>query len=188
MLMTILHWPLNLIRGRINWVGWLAFDFFLVAMGSLFFSCAGLQGGSQLVKPIDENGLQQRLRQARGKVVLLNFWATWCDPCVEEFPDLMKITQEFRPHGLEVILVSIDEPEDLEKKVNPFLQTQGVAWPTYFKKTRDDEVFINAIDQKWSGAIPATFIYDSNGILAKRFIARQSYETLAAALRPLFSP
>lgn len=183
--MTILHWPLNLIRGRINWVGWLAFDFFLVAIGSLFFACAGLHGGSQIVKPIDEKGLQQRLQQARGKVVLLNFWATWCDPCVEEFPDLVKIAQEFRPRGLEMILVSIDEPEELEKKVKPFLQNQGVTWPTYFKKTRDDEVFINTIDPKWSGAIPATFIYDANGVLVKRLIAHQRYEAFAAALQPL---
>lgn len=186
--MTILHWPLNMIRGRINWRGWLAFDFFFIAFCSLLAACAGWRGDAKLVQPIDEKGLQQRLQQARGKVVLLNFWATWCDPCVEEFPDLMKIAQEFRPRGVEMILVSIDEPEDLETKIKPFLQAQGVSWPTYFKKTRDDEVFINAIDKKWSGAIPATFIYDPNGILAKRFIARQSYETLAAALRPLFSP
>jgi thiol-disulfide isomerase/thioredoxin len=138
-----------------------------------------------LVRPIDENGLQQLVKQARGKVILMNFWASWCDPCVEEIPDLLKITREFRPYGLEVILVSIDEPEDIDTKTAPFLKAQGVNFRTYIKKTRDDEVFINSVDKKWTGAIPATFIYDKNGVLVKRLIAQQNFETFAETLRTL---
>lgn len=148
---------------------------------SWLFSCAG----SRLLRPIDETGLQEALKRANGKVVLLNFWATWCAPCVEEFPDLVKIAREFRPRGLEIILVSIDDQEEIDKKAGPFLQMQGVTFRTYFKKTRDDEAFINAIDKKWSGAIPATFIYDRNGQLVKNFIAQQNYKTFAEALQPL---
>ncbi len=151
----------------------------------LFYGCAGTLGHSGVVRPIDEIGLQQLVKQARGKAVLLNFWATWCEPCVEEFPDLVKIAGEFRPRGLEIIFVSIDEPEDVGSKVLPFLNAQGVAFPTYIKRTKDDEAFINAIDLKWSGAIPATFIYDANGALVKRFVAQQSYKTFTEALQPL---
>jgi thiol-disulfide isomerase/thioredoxin len=148
-------------------------------------SCAGSRGGSELVRPIDETGLQQLIKQARGKVVLLNFWATWCEPCVEEFPALMEIARQFQPQGLQIIFVSIDEPEDIDGKVLPFLKAQGVASRTYIKRTKDDEAFINAIDVKWSGALPATFIYDANGTLVKRLVAQQSFETFAEALRPL---
>ncbi|MCI0691125.1 TlpA family protein disulfide reductase [candidate division KSB1 bacterium] len=137
------------------------------------------------MQPIDENGLQQLIKQACGKVVLLNFWATWCEPCKEEFPDLAKIAREFQPRGLQVIFVSIDEPEDVDGKVLPFLKAQEVAFRTYIKRTKDDEAFINAIDAKWSGALPATFIYDTNGTLVKRLVAQQSFETFAEALRPL---
>jgi thiol-disulfide isomerase/thioredoxin len=160
--------------------------FFLpFAFCCLLFSCAGWRGGSKLVQPIDENGVQQLIKQAAGKVVLLNFWATWCEPCKEEFPDLVKIAREFQPRGLEVIFVSIDEPEDIDAKVLPFLKTQGVGFRTYIKRAKDDEAFINAIDAKWSGALPATFIYDANGTLVKRLVAQQSFETFAAALQPL---
>jgi len=157
----------------------------LFAFCSLLSSCAGLRSGSKLVQPIDENGLQQLITQARGKVVLLNFWATWCEPCVEEFPALMKIARQFQPQGLQIIFVSIDEPEDIDGKVLPFLKAQGVISRTYIKRTKDDEAFINAIDEKWSGAIPATFIYDTNGTLVKRLVAQQSFETFSAALRRL---
>jgi len=157
----------------------------LFAFCFLFLACAGLRGESQLIRPIDETGLQHLLKQSRGKVVLLNFWATWCEPCVEEFSALMKIAREFRPRGVEIILVAIEEPEAIAQKVKPFLRAQGVTFRTYYKKTRDDEVFINAIDRNWRGAIPATFIYDANGVLIKKFIAAQSFETFVAALRSL---
>ncbi len=162
-----------------------AFCCLLFAFCSLLSSCAGLRGGSKLVQPIDETGLPQLITQARGNVVLLNFWATWCEPCVEEFPALMRIAQQFEPQGLQVVFVSIDEPEDIDGKVLPFLKAQGVVFRTYIKHTKDDEAFINAIDTKWSGALPATFIYDTHGTLVKRLIAQQSFETFADAVQPL---
>jgi len=161
------------------------FCFLLPVLGLLFCACAAVRGGWPPVRPVDEKRLQELLQQSRGKVVLLNFWATWCEPCVEEFPDLTKIAREFRPRSVEVILVAIDEPEEIAKKVKPFLRAQGVTFQTYYKKTRDDEVFINTIDRNWRGAIPATFIYDANGVLIKKFIAAQSFETFTAALRSL---
>lgn len=157
----------------------------LFAVCSLLTFCAGMRGGSRLVQPIDENGLQQLIAHARGNVVLLNFWATWCEPCVEEFPALIKVSQQFQPQGLQVVFVSIDEPEDIDSKILPFLKAQGVASRTYIKRTKDDEAFINAIDVKWSGAIPATFIYDTNGTLVQRLVAQQSFEKLAEAIQPL---
>jgi thiol-disulfide isomerase/thioredoxin len=157
----------------------------LFAVCLLFTTCAGSGNSYDVVCPIDERGLRQFIQQQRGKVVLLNFWATWCEPCVEEFPDLVGIARQFQPRGVEVILVTIDEPEDIETKVVPFLKKQGVTFHTYVKRTQDDEAFINAIDLKWSGAIPATFIYDTNGILVQRFVAQQNFKIFAEALQPL---
>ncbi|MDZ7291120.1 MAG: TlpA family protein disulfide reductase [candidate division KSB1 bacterium] len=159
----------------------------LLVMGLLLSACSKSHVGTDMVRPIDETGLQQLLKASQGKVILLNFWATWCEPCVEEFPDLMKIARQFQPLGVELILVSVDDPEEIDRRVIPFLEKQGVFFRTYIKDSKDDEAFINAIDVKWSGAIPATFIYDVNGALAKRFIARQNFKTFSEALQPLLS-
>src|SRR5574341_507697 len=159
--------------------------FLRVALSSLLFSCAGGRGHSSLVRPINEAGLRKLIKNASGKVVLVNFWATWCEPCVEEFPDLMKLAREFQPHGLEIIFVSIDDPEEIEAKVLPFLKAQNVPFRTYIKQAKDDEAFINAIDAKWSGAIPATFIYDMNGALVKRLVAQQNFKTFVETVQHL---
>lgn len=114
--------------------------------------------------------------------MLLNFWATWCAPCVEEFPDLVRIANE-NPDRLTVIAVTIDAEEDVQSKVIPFLIKQATPFPSYIKNTKDDEAFINNIDPKWSGAIPATFIYRPDGTLALRLVGQQSYEKFLQALR-----
>ena len=154
--------------------------FWLLAFCWLLSAC-----NSSRVRPIDEAGLQKLIASSSGKVVLVNFWATWCEPCVEEFPDLMKLAREYQPRGLEIIFVSIDDPEEIDAKVLPFLQAQNVSFRTYIKQVKDDEAFINAIDPKWSGAIPATFIYDTNGMQVKRLIAQQNFKTFAEAIQPL---
>lgn len=151
----------------------------------LSIACAGSRGDSAMVRPIDERGLQALIQQHHGKVVLVNFWATWCEPCIEEFPDLVQIARQFQPLGVEVIFVTIDELEEVSKKVAPFLKAHEVTFRTYVKKTRDDEAFINSVDVKWSGAIPATFIYDTNGVLARRFVGQQDFKIFAEALQAL---
>jgi thiol-disulfide isomerase/thioredoxin len=158
---------------------------FLLLALCVFIACAGSRGNSAIVRPIDERGLQALIQQHHGKVVLVNFWATWCEPCIEEFPDLMQIAHQFQPLGVEIIFVTIDEVEEVATKVSPFLKAQEVGFLTYVKKTRDDEAFINNVDMNWSGAIPATFIYDANGALARRFVGQQNFKIFAEALQAL---
>jgi thiol-disulfide isomerase/thioredoxin len=134
------------------------------------------------VEPIDEKKLNDILQKNRGQLVLLNFWATWCVPCVEELPDLVRVANE-NAGRLTVIAVSIDEEEDIASKVIPFLQKYGAPFSSYIKKTKDDEVFINSIDPKWSGAIPATFIYGADGTLRQRMIGQQDYEKFSQAVQ-----
>jgi len=139
------------------------------------------------VESVDEKKLNDILRKNHGRVVLLNFWATWCVPCVEEFPDLVRLAQEERDR-LAFIAVSIDEEEDLASKVVPFLEKHGMVFDSYIKKTRDDEAFINNVDAKWSGAIPATFIYRPDGTLAQRLVGQQTYEKFLQAVQLATAP
>jgi len=137
------------------------------------------------ILPVDEVGLKHLVADFKGKVVVLNFWATWCTPCIEEFPGLLRLQRTYRDKGLELIFVSIDHPKKSLTQVGAFLRRMKVDFPTYIKKTADDEVFINSVYGGWSGAIPATFIYDRQGRLMHNRIDTQSFEQLAVLVVPL---
>jgi thiol-disulfide isomerase/thioredoxin len=101
------------------------------------------------------------VKNAQGHVVLVNIWATWCPPCVEEFPDIMKLYQKYQDRGLKIIFVSADF-ENQTESAKAFLKEQGVDFATY-QKSGKDMAFINTLDERWSGALPATWVYDASG-------------------------
>jgi len=123
------------------------------------------------------------VRSARGDVVVVNVWATWCDPCRHEFPALLRVRREFAPSGLRLILVSADFA-DQRPKIVQFLAQQGVGFQT-FLKAENDMSFINALDPAWSGALPATFVYDRSGKLHDFWEGEATYEAIAGKVRAL---
>ena len=131
------------------------------------------------LKPQDIPAL---IESERGKVILLNVWATWCKPCVEEMPYLLDIAVKFGPEDLSLLLVSMDALADSQKAVIPFLRERGVKSPYYIKAKGPDEPFINAVDSSWSGAIPATVIYDRKGRKVEQFEGGQSRESFERAV------
>ena len=118
------------------------------------------------------------VKAAKQKVVVVNVWATWCIPCREELPDLLKLRRDYKDRGVELLLVSGDFSSEREQAA-AFLSEQGVDFPTYIK-TGDDMAFINAFDPKWSGALPATFIYDGQGKLRHALLGKSSYAQFEA--------
>jgi len=115
------------------------------------------------VTPVKAQDLLNAVHAPGAKVVLLNVWATWCGPCREEFPALVKLGRTYQGRGLRVILVSADAETELPN-VKTFLAKHGVSFPSHLKAQKDQE-FVNGIDLRWSGALPATFIYDGSGKL-----------------------
>jgi len=105
--------------------------------------------------------LARLINERNGKTLLLNIWATWCQPCVEEFPDLIKLAQT--DTSVEVIGISVDYPDEIHIKVTSFLEKLKVPFKIYIAKFEKQEDFITAIDTAWNGAIPATSIYDRRG-------------------------
>lgn len=99
--------------------------------------------------------------RAGARATLVNVWATWCAPCREEFPALLRAAQARDRQGLRLVLVSADVPDQLPA-VRRFLAAQGVNDTSYLKNG-DDMAFIDAMDPRWSGALPATFVYDGRG-------------------------
>jgi len=134
---------------------------------------------------IDEKGLAELKAKSKGKVLILNFWATWCKPCVEEFPELVRLQSAYAARGLQLAFISIDDDMRARQKVTSFLNKTKISFPSYLKESSDDERFINSVDSSWSGAVPATFIYDRNGRLVKKRIEESTFEELEKSVKPL---
>ncbi|MCS7049176.1 MAG: TlpA family protein disulfide reductase [Verrucomicrobiae bacterium] len=131
--------------------------------------------------PVSSAELKQIIRQADAPVVLVNMWATWCGPCREEFPDLVRLQRNYAERGLKVLFVSWDtEPRVAQE----FLARQGVDFPSYLKaETESDTAFIDAIDPRWSGAFPATLIYDRSRTVRVLWEGKRSYAEFESAVR-----
>ena len=136
------------------------------------------------VEAIDADGLAAVLKRdtTKNKPLLVNFWATWCDPCREEFPDLVKIDKQYRPQGLDFTAVSLDDPAEIKTTVPKFLNDMHVTVPTYLLNVNDPEEAINRIDPQWSGALPATFLYDAQGNLVYKRLGRIKLPELTAEI------
>ncbi len=132
--------------------------------------------------PVDERGYRRAIADLKGRVVLADFWATWCVPCREEMPRLVALSQKFR--GVKLLTISCDEPEQ-EKGALDFLGRNRAPGPFYLKRAADDDKFINSVDPKWSGALPALFLYDRQGQQAKSFVGETDMNALEGALRKL---
>lgn len=117
----------------------------------------------KLLKPAEFAKLKA---DSAGKVLLINFWATWCAPCIAEFPEFVKIDQEFRDKGVRLISISTDEKSDLEKMVIPFLKKQKATFEAFLSDADDPQELIDVVDKNWSGALPATFVFDKKGKLS----------------------
>lgn len=111
----------------------------------------------------DFDGFESFLNQKNEKTYVVNFWATWCAPCIKELPYFEEVNEKYKNRNVEVILVSLDFPKQYEKKLIPFirdrkLQSKVIALDDP-KKMND---WIPKISEDWSGAIPATLIYNKD--------------------------
>jgi thiol-disulfide isomerase/thioredoxin len=135
---------------------------------------------------IDLTGYRQRLAAEKGRVVVVNFWATWCEPCREEFPELVRFDRRYAGRGVTFLSVSLDSPRDRDTAVRKFLAEQRPAFPVFLKNDRDDpDAFINGVDPQWMGELPATILYDRAGARRRSLFGPQSLADLEAAVRPL---
>lgn len=139
------------------------------------------------VVPVNGCTLHHMIESSRGHVVVLNFWATWCAPCVAEFPDLVRLRDSYIDRNVDVLLVCANDPTEDGAKVREFLASQHVSFKTFMKQSGDDEAFINAVNRNWSGALPATFLFDRNGKVVYSLTGAQKYATLSHLLEQLLS-
>lgn len=135
------------------------------------------------VTQVDEIAFRKLLAPS-GKPVLINFWATWCDPCREEFPDLVKFDNEFKGK-IDFITISLDDPEDIATAVPRFLSSMKATMPAYLLKTPDESAVITSISKDWRGGMPFTALYSPNGDLAYFREGKIVLETLRGEVNKL---
>lgn len=140
-----------------------------------------------VVAPIDTEALKGLLTQQRERPLLVNFWATFCDPCRDEFPDLVKIDMDYRPRSLEFVTVSLDDFTDIKTSVPLFLDSMKATMPAYLLNVSDPEPAINLVDARWQGDLPATFLYNEKGEVVYRHIGRVNTAELRAAIEKVVS-
>lgn len=150
-----------------------------------WLALAGALRGPARLTPVDEAGYRKLLEAERGQVLLVDFWATWCQPCRVELPLLVKLEAKYRGRGLKLITISCDEPEQ-EADAARFLAQCQVKGPAYIKRAASDDRFIASVDAKWSGALPALFFYDRQGRKARSFLGETEVAAVEAALGKLW--
>jgi thiol-disulfide isomerase/thioredoxin len=151
----------------------------------LLSACAGPSIANAPSRPplIDATAEQivSHVRGTRARAIIVNVWATWCDPCKAEIPDFLRVYELYRDRGVELILVSADVAQQ-RADAEQFLLDQHVGFATYFRSGPDME-FIDTIEPRWSGALPATLVYAHGGRLLHFQEGQVSYEQLEKWVR-----
>jgi thiol-disulfide isomerase/thioredoxin len=142
-----------------------------------------LMAADPLIK-INEAGYAKLIASQKGKVALVNFWATWCVPCRKEMPALAKMEGRLQAKGFRLITISADEPENAADAA-AFLKSNGMQAPGHLKAPVNDDAFIKAIDTKWGGELPALFLYDKQGRIAKAWKGETATAVIEAEIRKL---
>jgi len=140
--------------------------------------------GAQEAKKVKITDLEKIIAESKGPLVI-NFWATFCKPCMEEIPHFKKLQAKYEKDGLQLLFVSLDMQDDYPEKVNSFIKKKKMA-STWLDETNAD-YFCPKIDQAWTGAIPATLFINNNRRYRKFIEESLTEEGLEKQIRDLLN-
>jgi thiol-disulfide isomerase/thioredoxin len=149
-------------------------------MGSMLLATPSF---AQQVPVLKFAQLQQRLAHLSDTTFVVNFWATWCAPCVKELPNFEQLRAANAGKKVKVLLVSLDYASQLDKKVKPFVKQRGLKSEVVLLNEPDPNEYIDKVDAKWSGALPFTLIVNNTTKQRLTFEKELSQTELATALR-----
>lgn len=145
---------------------------------------AALTLSAEPLTKINEVSYPKMIAAHKGKVVLVDFWATWCVPCRKEMPEIAKLAAKLQAKGFVVVPISGDEPEN-EAAAREFLTKSGIKNQGYLKAPKDEDAFVRAIDPKWGGELPALVLYDKLGRKQQIWKGETAVATIEAAVAKL---
>tara|TARA_B100002051_G_scaffold249566_1_gene260375 strand:- start:6 stop:497 length:492 start_codon:yes stop_codon:yes gene_type:complete len=126
----------------------------------LLFSCNN--PSKDTIEIVDFDGLYSKIDLSVEKTYVINFWATWCAPCVKELPHFEEVNKEFKDKNTEVILVSLDFPSQIESKLNPYLKKNKIKSKVILLDDSKMNTWVPKVSVQWDGGIPATLIVNSS--------------------------
>lgn len=136
---------------------------------------------------IDAQGYQKLVQQYRGKPLLVNFWATWCEPCRDEYPMLNELAKQYAPQGLKVVGVSMDQDGDLIL-MRRFIARYKPTFPNYRKKPAEaKDAFDMAVLPGWTGSLPISVFYTKDGRQVEHFVGEKNREAYEGVIRSLLN-
>lgn len=133
----------------------------LLSIALILFS-VGISTNAQHIPEVNFDELKPLLNKNNDTTYVINFWATWCKPCVEELPDFLKTASELKSTKVKFIFVSLDFPSKKESRLIPYVKSKKINEQVILLNDPNTNSWINEVNANWSGAIPATLIYKGN--------------------------
>jgi thiol-disulfide isomerase/thioredoxin len=153
----------------------------------LLLTCFGsFNAYSQQVAIVSIDKVKQLINNQSDTIHVVNFWATWCAPCVKELPDFMRLSETYQHKNVRVWLISMDFPSSVETKLKPFLRNRNIQQPVWLLNNTDYDSWIPVVDGNWQGDIPFTLIFNNQRNKRVVISGETNYRQLEQYLEEMF--
>jgi len=150
-----------------------------------FFGGARAESAGDMLVSAGPAELRAALDARKERVVLVNFWATWCRPCLKEMPELLDLEKKYSARGFELLAVSLDDPADRETVVRPFLAKWFPELRSLIRRSPDMDSMVSVVDPAWNEVLPTSYVLDGSGKVRARLQGGKPVAEFEAAILPL---